>query len=115
MARRKMDDTQSLVCSSDRQNIAAMLNPASVLGCPKSARGAMFNGCRKNAGQCRGRRVGSRMMKDDPLSSKECAERLRALADQDRLRIVQVLRGGERNVGDLAAELRRQATLARHL
>jgi DNA-binding transcriptional ArsR family regulator len=44
-------------------------------------------------------------MKDDPISSKECAERLKALADQDRLRIVQVLRGGEKNVGDIATEL----------
>ena len=28
-------------------------------------------------------------MKDDRLSSKECAERLKALADEDRLKIVQ--------------------------
>lgn len=41
----------------------------------------------------------------DVLSSKECAERLKALADPDRLRIVQILRGGPRNVSDIAAEL----------
>ena len=40
-------------------------------------------------------------MKDDPLSSKQCAERLKALADEDRLRIVQVLRGGPLNVGEI--------------
>lgn len=41
----------------------------------------------------------------DPLSSKECAERLKALADEDRLRIVQALRGGQKNVGQLASAL----------
>lgn len=41
----------------------------------------------------------------DVLSSKECAERLKALADPDRLRIVQLLRGGPRNVSDIAAKL----------
>lgn len=34
-----------------------------------------------------------------------CAKRLRALADPERLRIVQVLLEGPRNVGDLAAAL----------
>lgn len=41
----------------------------------------------------------------DVLSSKECADRLKALADPDRLRIVQLLRGGPRNVSDIAAAL----------
>jgi ArsR family transcriptional regulator len=41
----------------------------------------------------------------DLLASEQCAERLKALADRDRLRIVQVLRGGERNVSEVAAEL----------
>jgi len=41
----------------------------------------------------------------DVLSSKECAERLKALADPDRLRIVQLLRGGPQNVGDIATAL----------
>src|ERR1700747_3508686 len=49
-------------------------------------------------------------MKDDPLSSKECAERLKALADEDRLRIVQVLRAGPKNVGEIAAELGQEMT-----
>lgn len=34
-----------------------------------------------------------------------CAERLKALADPDRLRIVNCLFGGEKNVGQIAAEL----------
>ena len=53
-------------------------------------------------------------MKDDPISSKECAERLKALADQDRLRIVQVLRDGEKNVGDIAAELGEEISNVSH-
>jgi ArsR family transcriptional regulator len=52
----------------------------------------------------------------DPLSSKECAERLKALADEDRLRIVQCLRGGPQNVGQLAALLREEiANVSHHL
>ena len=55
-------------------------------------------------------------MQDDPLSAKECAERLKALADQDRLRIVQVLRSGEKNVGEIAAELKQDlAKVSHHL
>jgi DNA-binding transcriptional ArsR family regulator len=53
-------------------------------------------------------------MKEDPLSSKECAERLKALADEDRLRIVNILRGGERNVGEIAAELKEEITNVSH-
>src|SRR5262245_33586732 len=53
-------------------------------------------------------------MKDDPLSSKECAERLKALADEDRLRIVQLLRGGERNVSEIASELKEDLTKVSH-
>ena len=41
----------------------------------------------------------------DALSSKECAERLKAVADPDRLRIVQALRSGQKNVGQITAEL----------
>lgn len=41
----------------------------------------------------------------DALDSKLCAERLKALADEDRLRIIQVLRGGAKNVGKIAEEL----------
>ena len=36
------------------------------------------------------------------LTSDLCAERLRALADKERLRIVEVLRGGRHNVGQIA-------------
>jgi ArsR family transcriptional regulator, nickel/cobalt-responsive transcriptional repressor len=52
----------------------------------------------------------------DPLSSKECAERLKALADPDRLRIVQALRAGEKNVTEIAAELKGEiANVSHHL
>jgi DNA-binding transcriptional ArsR family regulator len=52
----------------------------------------------------------------DPLSSKECAERLKALADEDRLRIVQVLRAGPQNVSDISAELKEDiANVSHHL
>jgi DNA-binding transcriptional ArsR family regulator len=52
----------------------------------------------------------------DVLSSKECAERLKALADADRLRIVQVLRSGPKNVGEIAAELQAEiANVSHHL
>ncbi len=50
----------------------------------------------------------------DVLSSKECAERLKALADEDRLRIVQVLRHGPKNVGEISAELEQEITNASH-
>jgi ArsR family transcriptional regulator len=39
---------------------------------------------------------------DDPLQATDCAVRLKALADPDRLRIVQCLRGGPRSVGELS-------------
>ncbi len=50
----------------------------------------------------------------DVLSSKECAERLKALADEDRLRIVQVLRAGPKNVGEISAELEQEITNVSH-
>jgi DNA-binding transcriptional ArsR family regulator len=53
-------------------------------------------------------------MKEDPLSSDECAERLKALADGDRLRIVQVLRSGPKNVGEIAEELKEEITNVSH-
>jgi ArsR family transcriptional regulator len=56
------------------------------------------------------------MAMKDPLSSKECAERLKALADADRLRIVQVLRGGPRNVSEISAALSSDiANVSHHL
>jgi DNA-binding transcriptional ArsR family regulator len=53
-------------------------------------------------------------MKNDPLSSEECAERLKALADKDRLRIVQALRGGPKNVGEITTELAAEITNVSH-
>jgi len=50
----------------------------------------------------------------DVLSSKECAERLKALADEDRLKIVQVLRAGPKNVGEISAELQQEITNVSH-
>lgn len=44
------------------------------------------------------------------LTSDLCAERLKALADKERLRIVQVLRGGRQNVSQIAVAV--QATVA---
>lgn len=47
---------------------------------------------------------------------ENCAERLRALADPDRLRIVQCLFEGERNVGDIATFLKEDiAKVSHHL
>jgi ArsR family transcriptional regulator len=52
----------------------------------------------------------------DPLSSKECAERLKALADADRLRIVQALRSGPKNVSEIALALEAEiANVSHHL
>jgi ArsR family transcriptional regulator len=52
----------------------------------------------------------------DALSSKECAERLKALADADRLRIVQILRKGPKNVSGIAGELSADiANISHHL
>ena len=52
----------------------------------------------------------------DLLASQQCAERLKALADPERLRIVQVLRGGPRNVSELTAELGAEiANVSHHL
>jgi DNA-binding transcriptional ArsR family regulator len=38
---------------------------------------------------------------EDRLQSKECAERLKALANQDRLKIIQCLQSGPKSVGNL--------------
>src|SRR5205085_12658304 len=52
----------------------------------------------------------------DPLSSKQCAELLKALADQDRLRIVQTLRSGPKNVSQITEELKAElANVSHHL
>jgi ArsR family transcriptional regulator len=41
----------------------------------------------------------------DPLESKRCARLLRTVADPERLRIIQCLRAGPKNVSELAALL----------
>jgi ArsR family transcriptional regulator, nickel/cobalt-responsive transcriptional repressor len=56
-----------------------------------------------------------RVMKD-PLASKQCAELLKALADQERLRIVQSLRAGPKNVSQITGELKAElANISHHL
>jgi ArsR family transcriptional regulator len=42
---------------------------------------------------------------DDVLDSKRCAKMLKAIADPDRLRIVQCLRSGARHVGEISEAL----------
>ncbi|MFN0020853.1 MAG: ArsR/SmtB family transcription factor [Pirellulaceae bacterium] len=50
------------------------------------------------------------------LASKLCAERLKALGDEDRLRIVQALRGGQKHVSQLAEEFKADiANVSHHL
>lgn len=52
----------------------------------------------------------------DPLRPGACARFLKALADPERLRIVDRLRSGPRNVSELAEELREElANVSHHL
>ena len=51
---------------------------------------------------------------DDRLQSERCAELLRALAEPLRLRIVDALRGGPRNVGEIAGSLGVEVMTASH-
>jgi len=52
----------------------------------------------------------------ESLDPKRCAAALRALADPDRLRIVTCLRGGPKNVSDLAQALQIEVVnLSHHL
>jgi ArsR family transcriptional regulator len=44
----------------------------------------------------------------------ECAERLRSLANDYRLRIIRVLRGGPKNVGQIAQEIGLEVMLTSH-
>ncbi|MEX2185947.1 MAG: metalloregulator ArsR/SmtB family transcription factor [Pirellulales bacterium] len=54
-------------------------------------------------------------MRDD-LNADECSRRLKALADSDRLRIVQCLQQGELSVGDVALALDAEiANVSHHL
>jgi ArsR family transcriptional regulator len=53
---------------------------------------------------------------NDPLESKRCARLLRTVADPERLRIIQCLRAGPKNVGELAALLGAEvANVSHHL
>lgn len=55
-------------------------------------------------------------MVKDLLQSDLCADRLKALSEPLRLRIVDALRGGPKNVSDLAAFLKVEVvTLSHHL
>jgi DNA-binding transcriptional ArsR family regulator len=51
---------------------------------------------------------------EDRLQSEQCAERLKALADPDRLKIIQCLRDGPKAVSDLAGLLDTTLALASH-
>jgi DNA-binding transcriptional ArsR family regulator len=52
----------------------------------------------------------------DELNADECSRRLKALADPERLRIVQCLQQGEMSVGDVALALEVElANISHHL
>ncbi len=52
----------------------------------------------------------------DLMKSPDCARKLRSLADPDRLRIIQCLRAGDRNVSELAELLKMTvANISHHL
>lgn len=62
------------------------------------------------------KRPAASSIKLDQLESAHCAEMLKALSDPLRLRIIDVLRGGPKNVGDLAELLDAEiATVSHHL
>jgi ArsR family transcriptional regulator, nickel/cobalt-responsive transcriptional repressor len=50
----------------------------------------------------------------DPLQAERCAQLLKALSEPDRLRIVQVLRKGTRNVTELSEELHEELVNVSH-
>jgi ArsR family transcriptional regulator, nickel/cobalt-responsive transcriptional repressor len=53
---------------------------------------------------------------DDQLQSRECAQYLKALADPERLKIVQCLLDGPKNVSELSALLEQEmANVSHHL
>ena len=55
-------------------------------------------------------------MGNDNFQSKECADRLKALSEPLRLRIVDILRHGEMTVGDIAEFLETElVTVSHHL
>jgi DNA-binding transcriptional ArsR family regulator len=53
---------------------------------------------------------------DDAFQSQSCADQLKALSEPIRLRIIDLLRGGERTVGDIAEFLETElVTVSHHL
>jgi DNA-binding transcriptional ArsR family regulator len=50
----------------------------------------------------------------DPLQPERCAELLAALAAPDRLKIIQILRGGPKNVGEIADLLKASVVNVSH-
>ena len=50
----------------------------------------------------------------DPVEFDECARRLKALADPERLKIVQCLFAGPQNVSDLATQLKDEIVKVSH-
>ena len=48
------------------------------------------------------------------LASKHCAGRLKALADADRLRIIQLLRSGPKNVSQVTAIMKLTIAMVSH-
>ena len=55
-------------------------------------------------------------MNVDPLHVRTCAEKLRALSDPERLRIINCLRTGPRNVSEIAEELKAEiVNISHHL
>ena len=54
------------------------------------------------------------MNKNDVLSSKKCADQLRALADADRLSIISLLRDGEKDVSQLTSDLEMSIAMVSH-
>ena len=53
-------------------------------------------------------------MKEDAFQSDVCAERLKALGDPTRLRIIDALRAGELTVGDIAEILEVEVVMVSH-
>ncbi|HEX5446210.1 MAG TPA: metalloregulator ArsR/SmtB family transcription factor [Pirellulales bacterium] len=53
-------------------------------------------------------------MTDDPLEPDRCARMLRAMADRERLKIIQCLRGGPRNVSEIAEALAAEVVNVSH-
>gem|GEM_PF-1814988 len=52
----------------------------------------------------------------DPLQSEQCAEKLRALSEPNRLRIINCLRSGAKNVSEICQEIDAEiVTVSHHL